>query len=419
MPLKCVIQYDADCPFPLENLPYGVFSTPNDATHRIGVAIGDQVLDLKALAPSLSGLSSDIVEALQQTTLNQFMALTHDKWDSLRTHLQAILSPDHSSPLDPKNAAFFPLSSVTMHLPATIGDYTDFYSSREHATNVGIMFRGKDNALQPNWLHLPVGYHGRSSSVVVSGTPVHRPSGQLKPENENPIHGPCKWMDFELEMGFFVGGPANPLGQPIPIKEADQHLFGVVILNDWSARDIQKWEYVPLGPFCAKNFASTISPWVVPMAALKPFLIPGPTQENPTPLPYLQDPQQSASSFNVELAVELETGKGSKAVVSKGNMRCMYWSCRQQLVHHSYTGCPMRAGDLLGTGTISGSTEDSYGSMLELSWRGSKVVKVGEEERKFLQDNDTVVLKANAKGEGYTVGFGDCVGKVLPAHPLP
>jgi len=301
-----------------------------------------------------------------------------------------------------------------MHLPAHIGDYTDFYSSIDHATNVGKMFRDPANALLPNWRHIPVGYHGRASSVVVSGTPLHRPSGQQRPfDTQPPVFGPCKLLDFELEVGFFTG-PGNNLGEPIPIDKTEDHIFGLVLTNDWSARDIQKWEYVPLGPFLAKNFGTTISPWVVPMAALQEFAVTNAAQD-PKPFPYLQ--HSNPYSFNVNLTVAIKPEvSGTETVVCRSNFKHMYWTMKQQLAHHTVTGCNIRPGDLLASGTISGPTPDSFGSMLELSWRGSKPVPMNDgSTRKFLQDGDEVILRGFAQGEGYRIGFGKCSGKVLPA----
>jgi fumarylacetoacetase len=321
-----------------------------------------------------------------------------------------------------RSKAFVPQSSATMHLPAQIGDYTDFYSSMYHATNCGIMIRGKDNALPPNYKYLPIGYHGRASSVVISGTPIHRPNGQTRPNAEEPpVFGPCRLMDFELETGFFVGGPANELGQPIPIDKAQDRIFGMVLLNDWSARDIQTWEYMPLGPFLSKNLGTSISPWIVTMEALKPFLINNPVQD-PQPMPYLR--HEDAYAFDIHLQVLLKTEHMDKPVpVSKANFRHMYWTQKQQLAHHTVTGCNARAGDLMGSGTISGPEPSMYGSMLELSWRGSKEVPLDgkpENVRKFLADNDEVTLTgwAEAPDGSYLVGFGECVGKLLPAPKI-
>ncbi|RMI20619.1 MAG: fumarylacetoacetase, partial [Calditrichaeota bacterium] len=295
-----------------------------------------------------------------------------------------------------------------------IGDYTDFYASKEHATNVGSMFRGKENALMPNWVWIPVGYHGRASSVVLSGTPIRRPVGQTKPEDsDHPVFGPSRLLDFELEMGFFVG-PGNALGEPIPIEKAEEHIFGLVLVNDWSARDIQKWEYQPLGPFLAKNFATSISPWIVPLDALEPFRCPGPPQE-PEPLPYLRQNQPGA--FDIHLEVYLQSERmDSPTRICQTNFRYMYWSMAQQLTHHTITGCNLRPGDLMASGTISGPTPDSYGSMLELAWRGTRPVPISPgETRSFLHDGDTVVMTGWAQGNGYRVGFGELRGKILPA----
>jgi len=333
--------------------------------------------------------------------------------------LQNLLSKDTPTLRDNtelRERALIPMEKVTMHLPARIGDYTDFYSSRDHATNVGTMFRGKENALMPNWLHLPVGYHGRSSSVVVSGTPVRRPCGQTRAADDKPpSFGPCKLMDFELEMAFFVG-PANALGQPVTAAEAHEHIFGFVIMNDWSARDIQKWEYVPLGPFTAKNFATSISPWVVMVDALKPFAVDNVVQDDPVPLPYLHHTEKFRFDVALEVAIETETTKGT---VCRSNLKHMYWSGVQQLAHHSVTGCNLQPGDLMGSGTISGPTEDSFGSMLELCWRGTKEVDIGNGEvRKFLKDGDNVIMSGFAQGDGYRVGFGEVSGKVVKAHEI-
>jgi fumarylacetoacetase len=302
-----------------------------------------------------------------------------------------------------------------MVVPADIGDYTDFYSSLEHATNIGIMLRGKDNALQPNWLHLPVGYHGRSSSIVVSGTDIRRPMGQSKaPDAESPSFGPSRLMDFELEMGFFVG-PGNPLGEPIPIERAHEHIFGMVLVNDWSARDIQAWEYVPLGPFLGKNFATSISPWVVTMDALEPFRCAGPAQTDPKPLDYLRTPDDRA--YDIHLDVRLQSPQmDAPASIATSNFRTMYWNICQQLAHHTVNGCNARPGDLYGSGTISGPARHERGSMLELSWRGAELVELPNgQERTFLADGDKVVMTGWAEADGIRVGFGEVTGTLLPA----
>eukprot|EP01113_Clastostelium_recurvatum_P020144 TRINITY_DN2392_c0_g1_i1.p2 TRINITY_DN2392_c0_g1~~TRINITY_DN2392_c0_g1_i1.p2 ORF type:complete len:432 (-),score=97.77 TRINITY_DN2392_c0_g1_i1:2239-3534(-) len=417
--------------FSLANLPYGVFRPTHDASARVGVAIGDWVLDLSAVAdaglfntPTLSSfIKSGPHGCFHQDALNDFMAMGRPVWTEVRTIVKDLLSADHPALRDDTTLrahALHPRDGVVMLLPARIGDYTDFYASREHATNVGIMFRGKENALLPNYLHIPIGYHGRSSSVVVSGTPIRRPNGQTKADDAPaPTFGPSAQLDFELEIGFFVG-TGNPLGEPIPVQKARDHIFGLVLLNDWSARDIQKWEYVPLGPFLAKNFGTTISAWVVPLDALEPFVTAGPVQD-PAPLPYLQ-PEKGTPipNFDINLEVALKTPEAAKPqVISRTNLKYMYWSIFQQLAHHSVNGCPMRPGDLLGTGTISGPTEESYGSMLELCWKGTKPIKTEGGERKFLRDGDTLTLSGGAtRSDGMRVGFGECVGTILPAHQL-
>jgi fumarylacetoacetase len=310
------------------------------------------------------------------------------------------------------------MADVQMLLPAAIGDYTDFYSSREHASNVGTMFRGPDKALMPNWLYLPVAYHGRASSIVVSGTDLHRPQGQLPPPmgetGAAPSLGPTRALDFELEMGFFVG-PGNDLGQPIPISAAAEHIFGLVLVNDWSARDIQQWEYVPLGPFLAKNFGTSISPWVVPLAALEPFRTAGPRQE-PSPLPYLQSRGDWAFDINLEASLQGTNLAGPQRLCTT-NFKYLYWNMAQQLAHHTVTGCNLRPGDLLASGTISGPTPDSYGSLLELAWRGTRPLRLPNgEQRSYLEDGDRVTMTGWCQGQGYRVGFGELTGKILPAR---
>jgi fumarylacetoacetase len=412
------IPVDPDSDFPIQNLPYGIFSTQGNPTHRIGVAIGDFVLDLSQVVHLFTGpCLSACSDVFTKTTLNAFMGLGRPAWSEARSTLQRILSKDEAVLRDNaelRGRALIPMKEVTMHLPANIGDYTDFYSCREHATNVGTMFRGPQNALQPNWLHLPVGYHGRASSIVVSGTPVRRPCGQTRPaEDKPPVFGPCKLMDFELEMAFFTG-PGNKLGEPIPISQAQDHIFGMVLMNDWSARDIQKWEYVPLGPFLGKNFGTTISPWVVTMDALQPFACPNPVQD-PKPLPYLlhDDPY----SFDINLSVGIKpSSSDSETTVCRANMKYLYWTAKQQLAHHCVSGCNMRPGDLLASGTISGTEVTSLGCMLELSWKGTRQVTLDNgETRKFIQDGDEVVMRGHCQGEGFRVGFGDCRGQLLPA----
>ena len=416
-----------DTGFGLDNLPYGVFSREGEPA-RVGVRLGDSVVDLGALEAHglLAAAGGGRGPVFGQPALNAFMSLGADAWDAVRGRLQDLLSAGGDPALRASESALreaaIPLADVTMHLPARIGDYTDFYSSRQHATNVGSMFRDPDNALLPNWLHLPVGYHGRASSVVVSGTDVVRPSGQQKPADDAPpLFGPSKLLDIELEMGFFVG-PGNSLGQPIPIDEARDHIFGFVLVNDWSARDIQKWEYVPLGPFLGKSFATSVSPWVVPAAALDPFRIPGepqtPEAGNPEPLPYLR--QRGPRSLDLDLEVRLQTeamaGAGADPVtIARSNAKYLYWSPEQQLTHHTVNGCNARPGDLMASGTISGEEKGSYGSLLELSWRGTEPVDVGDETRTFLQDGDRVVLAGRAERDGTRIDFGTVEGRVAPA----
>jgi fumarylacetoacetase len=419
--LQSFVDVPAGSDFPIHNLPFGVFRPSAGARPRIGVAIGDAVLDLSVLAERglLSGRALEDGDAFRQPTLNAFMALGRPAWREARARLTQFLRVGDSTIRDNgslRQAALHPMASVEMLLPATIGDYTDFYSSREHATNVGTMFRGPDNALQENWLHLPVGYHGRSSSVVVSGTDVRRPKGQTKADDaENPTFGPSRLMDFELEMGFFVG-PGNALGEPIPIDEAGEHIFGMVLLNDWSARDIQKWEYVPLGPFLGKNFGTSISPWVVTMDALEPFRCSGPAQDDPEPLDYLKNSGDCA--YDIPLEVLLQSEKmDTPETIATSNFKYMYWSICQQLAHHTVNGCNAQPGDLLGSGTISGPDKHERGSMLELSWRGTETVELSNgETRKFLADGDTVIMRGHCEANGVRIGFGEVSGKLLAAR---
>lgn len=410
-----------ESPFPIQNLPYGVFREHGAAMASIGVAIGEWVLDLGTLeeagyftGPHLLGRN-----VFQTGSLNDFMALGKPAWDEARQTISRLLSHDEPTLRDNRdlrNLALLPRADVEMLLPARIGDYTDFYSSRDHAFNVGTMLRGPDKALMPNWLHLPVGYHGRASSVVVSGTNLHRPWGQTNPRDEPmPTFGPSKAVDFELEMGFFVG-PGNPLGEPIPVHRAEDHIFGLVLVNDWSARDIQRWEYQPLGPFLAKNFGTTISPWVVPLAALEPFRVPHPVQE-PSPLPYLR--LHRPGSYDIQLEVLIQGKDMSKPHrVTLSNFKHLYWTMAQQLAHHTVNGCNLQPGDLLASGTISGPTPESRGCLLELAWKGDTPVDFPNGERRvYLHDGDTVTLTGWCLGEGYRIGFGDATGTLLPAKP--
>lgn len=415
------IEVSPDSDFPLQNLPYGVFSTADNPTHRIGVAIGNQVLDLSVIRHLFTGpVLQSQQDVFAEATLNSFMGLGRAAWQEARATLQQLLSaqePLLSNNKDLRARAFVPQSDAIMHLPAKIGDYTDFYSSKNHAYNVGCMFRGPDNALMPNWTHLPVGYHGRASSIVISGTPIRRPNGQTRPdESQPPVFGPCKLFDFELEMAFLVG-PGNQLGEPISMDKAEDHIFGMVLMNDWSARDIQKWEYVPLGPFLGKNLGTSISPWVVTMDALKPFVVPNATQD-PKPLPYLYHEDPYNFDIHLEVAIKGE-GMPKPATVCRSNFKFMYWTMKQQLTHHTVTGCNANPGDLMASGTISGETPDSYGSMLELCWKGTKTVDLGNgETRKFLKDGDDVIFTGYCEKDGVRIGFGSCTGQVLPALPM-
>jgi len=412
------VEYPETSDFPIENLPFGVFSTAANPTPRCGSRIGDFAIDLGQIKAQLTGAAiSPHVDVFDAPTLNGFMALGRPAWKETRAALQKLLSKEDATlqgDAELRAKVLIPIADVTMAMPAKIGDYTDFYSSKEHATNLGTMFRPGGAALLPNWLHIPVGYHGRASSVVVSGTPLKRPCGQQRPKPEEPpIFGPCKLLDFELEMAFFTG-PPNKLGEPISIENAQDHIFGMVLMNDWSARDIQKFEYIPLGPFLGKNFGTTVSPWVVTMDALEPFLTPNVPQD-PAPLPYLahEDPY----NFDINLAAAIKAPGQEAAVVTNSNFKYMYWTMKQQLAHHSVTGCPMQPGDLLGSGTISGPAPGSYGSMLEIAWRGTKPVDIGNgQSRKFIQDGDEVIMTGYCQGAGYRVGFGECTGSILPAN---
>ncbi|MEL6820632.1 MAG: fumarylacetoacetase, partial [Calditrichota bacterium] len=392
----------------------GVFSRNTQNDKHIGVAIGDHVLDLTVLEKN-GKLDSDY---FQSEDLNRFMNAGRKEWRRIRSRVQDLLKEDSTELKDDselREQVLIPANTVKMHLPAHIGDYTDFYSSRQHATNVGMMFRDPENALLPNWLHVPVGYHGRASSVIVGGTPLRRPNGQTRPDDSKPpVYGPSRLFDFELEMGFFIG-PGNEYGTPITTDAAPEHIFGLVIVNDWSARDVQRWEYVPLGPFLSKSVGTSISPWIVTLEALEEFRIDGPDQADPEPLPYLK--YEGKWTYDIQLEVLLQTEKMSEPyVISRSNYKYMYWNMVQQLTHHSMNGCNMRPGDLLASGTISGETPDSYGSLLELTWRGSKPIQLPNgEERKFLLDGDTLTLRGWAQGDGYRIGLGDVSGKILPA----
>ncbi|KAJ8965386.1 hypothetical protein NQ317_006460 [Molorchus minor] len=462
--MKCIIQYSKYCDFPIENLPYGVFSTSANPTPRIGVAIGDSILDLKEIAYLFTGPElRNHQDVFKEATLNSLMALTPNAWKEARGTLQSLLSVDNPTLKDNADLlsrAFTSQAEATMHLPARIGDYTDFYSSIYHATNVGVMFRSKENALMPNW-EIPSCWIPRKSqfcsSIRNSNTQATRANSPyrrshvaycvcpfdvhhwdigtmtmtasllkrrfstkrtcrysfLSSNGAAPVFGPCKLMDFELEMAFFVGG-SNKLGEPISIDRAQDHVFGFVIMNDWSARDVQKWEYLPLGPFTAKNLGTSISPWVVTTYALEPFVVDN-FPQNPEPFPYLR--HQDKFNFDINLQVDIAPkGSNVSTTVCRSNYKYLYWTAKQQLAHHTVTGCNLNPGDLMGSGTISGDTSDSFGSLLELSWKGTKPITLLDgSQRKFLQDGDTVRMKAFCEGDSYNIGFGECEGILLPA----
>ena len=399
-----------DTDFPLMNLPCGVFSVAGEDP-RCGVAIGDRVLDVGALeADSLLTLAEHPV--FDVPFWNELMELGPAAWVTFRASLTALLqdaSPDRSA-VEPH---LLPRDGLTLHMPFLVSEYTDFYAGRHHAQNVGTMFRGADNALPPNWLHIPIGYNGRASSVVVSGTPVRRPWGQLKPTDAAPVFAPSRRVDLELELGAIVGCASKGM---VSVAEADAMIFGYVLLNDWSARDIQAWEYQPLGPFQAKATATTISPWIVMADALRPFRTTGQPNEMPL-LRHLREP--GPMHHDITLEVTLAPAGAAPSTISRTNARELTWSAAQQLCHHASCGCPMNVGDLLGSGTISGPTKDSRGSLLELSWGGKEPLDLNGTPRTFLEDGDTLTLRGHAQGDGYRIGFGDCTGTILPAAPLP
>ncbi len=413
-----IVHPASDSDFSIHNIPFGIFSTARDSQPRAATRYGDYVIDLRLVRQLGFFKDLNLPEAIfARPALNDFIALGKPVTSAVRARLQELLRDERGF------GSFFaycavPVQAARMHLPVEIGDYTDFYSSKEHATNVGKMFRDPDNALLPNWKHIPVGYHGRASSVFISGTPVKRPVGQFKPTETGgtPGFGPTRLLDFELEMAFVVGRPTQP-GQRIPVARAEDYIFGLVLFNDWSARDIQAWEYVPLGPFLGKNFASTVSPWIVTLEALEPFRTEGPAQE-PSPLPYLQF--EGPKNYDINLEVAIRPADGEETVVCRSNFKYMYWNMCQQLAHHTVNGCNMRVGDLCASGTISGPEPASFGSMLELTWRGARPLTLADGSvRKFIEDGDTVILRGFAAREGIRVGFGEASGKVLPADPWP
>jgi fumarylacetoacetase len=412
---KSWLEVPLNSDFPIQNIPFGVFLTRENVV-TVGTRIGDFAIDLGALQQLNYFEGIELTDDMfMQDTLNDFISDGQKTWRLVRNRISDLFDIENPKlQQNDKDRAIiiFKMDEVEMQLPVLIGDYTDFYSSKEHATNVGKMFRDPENALLPNWLHIPVGYHGRSSTIVPSGIAVHRPMGQTLPNGEKtPVFGPSRLVDFELETAF-ITTDVNMMGENILITEAEEYIFGMVLLNDWSARDIQKWEYVPLGPFLAKSFASSISPWIVTMDALEPFKTKGPQQE-PTPLPHLQ--QKGKHSFDIHLEVAIQPEKSEPTVVSRSNFKYMYWTMSQQLAHHTSNGCRVNSGDMMGSGTISGPTPDSLGSMLELTWGGQNPIKLNDgTERKFINDNDTVIMKGYSQNENVRIGFGEVSSKLLP-----
>ncbi len=404
------VKIDKNSDFSIYNIPFGIFSTDNKSK-RVGIAIGELILDL--YSASSFGIFSELnidKEVFNSGYLNNFISQGKQITSKVRLIIQNELC-NSSSVLNNNSSVFLNQLDAKMHMPIKVGDYTDFYSSIEHATNIGTMFRNPKNALLPNWKHLPVGYHGRASSIVVSGEEINRPKGQVLINNsENPIFQESSRVDFELEMGFIIGKNSK-LGHSISTKNAEDYIFGKVLFNDWSARDIQKWEYVPLGPFLAKSFASSISPWVVTLEALEPFRVAGPKQ-TPKVLPYLNF--NGDKNYDIKLEVSIQPEQHKETTVSVSNFKFMYWNMCQQLAHHTSNGCNLNVGDMMASGTISGKDEKSYGSMLELSWAGSKPVDLGSgNSRKFIEDNDTVIIKGYCKKEEIRVGFGELRTKIL------
>ena len=412
---KSWLEVAIDSDFPIQNIPFGIFLTKENVV-TAGTRIGDYAIDLGALQQLNYFEGIDLTDDMfMQDTLNDFISDGKKTWRLVRNRIADIF--DENNPLLKENKkhieiVIFKMNDVEMQLPVLIGDFTDFYSSKGYATNVGKMFRDPENALLPNWLHIPMGYHGRSSSIIPSGIPVHRPMGQTLPKNEiTPVFGPSRMIDFELETAF-ITTDANVMGENIPINEAEDYIFGMVLMNDWSSRDLQKWEYIPLGPFLSKNFATSISPWIITMDALEPFRTKGPKQD-PTPLPYLQ--LKGKHNFDINLEVTIKPENNVETIVTKSNYKYIYWSMNQQLAHHTSNGCRVNSGDLMGSGTISGPTADSFGSMLELTWEGKTPIKLNDgTERKFINDGDTVIIKGFCKNNGVRIGFGEVFNKLLP-----
>ncbi|TMW87915.1 hypothetical protein EJD97_019285 [Solanum chilense] len=418
MVLKSFVEVEPESHFPLENLPYGVFKPEPDSLPRPGVAIGEYVLDLSVIACAglFDGPLLSNSDCFNQPNLNKFVGLGQPAWKEARVTLQKLLSatePTLRDNADLRKIALLPMEKVQMLLPVAIGDYTDFFASMHHAKNCGTLFRGPENPINLNWFHLPIAYHGRASSIVVSGTDIIRPRGQGHPTgNSAPYFGPSRKLDFELEMAAIVG-PGNELGTTIDVNDAANHIFGLVLMNDWSARDIQAWEYVPLGPFLGKSFGTTISPWIVTLDALEPFACEVPKQ-NPCPLTYLVE--KTSRNYDISLEVLIKpSGQADSCVVTRSNFNHLYWTITQQLAHHTINGCNLRPGDMFGTGTISGPEPESYGCLLELTWNGQKPLSLGGTTRTFLEDGDEVTFFGYCQGDGYKVGFGRCSGKIVPS----
>jgi len=409
--MKSWLNIDPGSDFSIHNIPFGIIS---DAGHnkRVATRIGNSVIDLYALSKLDAFSELEVLPSVFKADyLNAFIAEGKTKTNAVRIKIQEMLC-DEQSTLKQHPELLKDVNDVQVHLPVKVNDYTDFYSSIEHATNLGKLFRDPENALLPNWRHIPVGYHGRASSIVESGVNIHRPKGQMKPADGPPVFGPCKLLDFELEMGFIIGKETD-LSESISTAKAEDHIFGLVLFNDWSARDIQKWEYVPLGPFLGKSFASSISGWVVTLEALDPFRVPGPKQE-PEVLPYLQ--YEGVRNMDVNLDVSLQPQDSEESIISRSNFKFMYWNMAQQLAHHTVNGCNVNVGDMMASGTISGKDEKSYGSMLEMNYAGKKTIPLSNGgERKFIQDYDTIIMRGHCEKGGIRVGFGEVRAQVLPA----
>ncbi len=409
--MKSWLDIDPASDFSIHNIPFGIISNASSNKH-VATRIGDSVIDLYALSKLDAFATLGVLpDVFNSNFLNDFIGEGKVKTSAVRKKIQEMLT-DEKSILKQHSELLIDIADVQVHLPVKVNDYTDFYSSIEHATNLGKLFRDPENALLPNWRHLPVGYHGRASSIVESGVNIHRPKGQTKPVDGPPVFGPCKLLDFELEVGFIIGKETK-LSDSISTADAEDHIFGLVLFNDWSARDIQKWEYVPLGPFLGKSFASSISPWVVTLEALDNFRVAGPTQE-PEVLPYLK--YEGLRNIDLHLEVSLEPEHAVETLISVSNFKYMYWNMSQQLAHHTVNGCNVQIGDMMASGTISGKDEKSFGSMLEMSYGGKKTIPLKEGgERKFIQDYDSIIMRGHCEKDGIRVGFGEVRGQVLPA----